>query len=300
MKRAVSISLGSSDRDKQAEIKLLGEKVKIERIGTNGDEELASRLFSSLDGKVDAFGVGGIDLWVGTEKRHYPLVAAQKMVRDVNRTPIVDGRGLKNTLEYEAIRFLDDRIGGEIQPKRAMNTVALDRYGMSKGLVEANYRVVFCDLMFALGIPIPLRSLGALEMMARVIAPIATRLPISMLYPTGEKQQVNVPRFTRWYEWASLIAGDCLYIKRHMPATLDEKVILTNTTTEDDVELFRKAGVSYLVTTTPRIEGRSFGTNMMEAAMVAVAGKGRPLTHDELKEMIRQLKMHPHIEPLKP
>ena len=35
MKRAVSISLGSSKRDKSIEVELLGEQVRIERIGTD-------------------------------------------------------------------------------------------------------------------------------------------------------------------------------------------------------------------------------------------------------------------------
>ena len=39
MKRAVSISIGSSKRNKAVEIELLGEKVQIERIGTDGSME---------------------------------------------------------------------------------------------------------------------------------------------------------------------------------------------------------------------------------------------------------------------
>ena len=42
MKRAVSISIGSSKRDKAVEVELLGEKVIIERVGTNGDMEKAA------------------------------------------------------------------------------------------------------------------------------------------------------------------------------------------------------------------------------------------------------------------
>ena len=80
-----------------------------------------------------------------------------------------------------------------------------------------------------------------------------------------------------------------------MPPRLDGKTVLTNTTTEADVALFTQAGVRYLVTTTPRFEGRSFGTNMMEATLVAAAGKGRRLTRDELLEMIKRLDMHPTI-----
>lgn len=83
-----------------------------------------------------------------------------------------------------------------------------------------------------------------------------------------------------------------------MPDDLGGKVIVTNTTTAEDVELFRKAGVKYLVTTTPVLDGRSFGTNMMEAALVAVAGKGRPLTWPELTEMLDKLGFEPQIQEL--
>ena len=58
------------------------------------------------------------------------------------------------------------------------------------------------------------------------------------------------------------------------------------------------AGVKYLVTTTPVMEGRSFGTNMLEAALVAVAGKNRPLTWPELSEMIAQLGFEPQLQEL--
>jgi hypothetical protein len=64
------------------------------------------------------------------------------------------------------------------------------------------------------------------------------------------------------------------------------------------VALFRKLGVKYLITTTPVLEGRSFGTNMMEAALIAVSGKGRELTHDEYNEMLNKLNLQPQLQEL--
>jgi hypothetical protein len=295
MKHAVSVSLGSSTRDKRVEIELLGERVLIERMGTDGNVAQAAALYRSLDGKVDAFGMGGIDLSAGTPVRDYPIYAARKLICDVKHTPVVDGRGLKFTLERQCVSYVETHLGAEIQPKRAMVNVAADRYGMALSLSESGYACVYGDLLFALGIPVPLHTLEQVHWMLRLLGPIAGRLPIAMLYPVGEKQHHTVPRFTRWYRWATVIAGDCSYTKRHMPSSLEGKTILTNTTTEADVVSFTAAGVRYLVTTTPRFNGRSFGTNMMEAALVAVAGKKRALTRDELATMIAQLAMHPHI-----
>jgi hypothetical protein len=152
--------------------------------------------------------------------------------------------------------------------------------------------------MFGLGIPMAIRKLSSLKILAALLMPVAGRLPFKWIYPTGEKQEKRTPNWKKYYDWATVIAGDCHYIKRFMPDTLPGKVIVTNTTTLEDVETFRKAGVKYLVTTTPVLDGRSFGTNMMEAALVAVSGKGRPLTWDELNVMLDQLGFEPQLQEL--
>ncbi|MCK6569121.1 MAG: quinate 5-dehydrogenase [Chloroflexi bacterium] len=300
MKHAVSISIGSSKRNKAVEVNLLGETVRIERIGTDGDMEAAALKYQELDGKVDAFGVGGADLGAIVEGKFYPFHSVQKLIRYIKKTPVVDGGGLKNTLENKAPGFLDRTIGDYINQRgrKVMITVGVDRWGLSKSFAEAGYETVFCDLMFALDIPIPVRSMKGLRTLASILIPIVTRFPFEWLYPTGEKQNEHRPKYNKWYEWATVIAGDCLYIKRHMPFNMQGKVVVTNTTTPEDVEFFRKCGVKYLITTTPVLEGRSFGTNMMEAALVALSGRGRPLTFEELDEMLVKLGFQPQLQEL--
>jgi hypothetical protein len=295
MKRAVSISLGSAKRDKAVELELLGQPISIERIGTDGDIAKATALFTELDGKVDALGVGGIDLWVQMDERRYNITAAHKLIKNVRQTPVVDGSGLKNTLEGLVVRTLIDELGPAYENGRVLLTVGVDRYGMTLAFVEQGYEVVYGDLMYAIGVPIALRKFSHFQRLAKVMAPIATKLPISILYPTGDKQNEIVPKYGKWYAWATVIAGDCNYIKRHMPNDLRDKVIVTNTTTPQDLDLFQARGVRHLVTTTPQLDGRSFGTNMMEAALTAVAGKNRPLTLIELNEMLKQLHMKPTL-----
>jgi hypothetical protein len=298
MKRAVSISIGSSKRDKAVEIELLGEKVHIERIGTDGDMEKAAQLFKEMDGKVDAFGVGGADLGLMVDLKWYPLYSVQPMVRFVKQTPVVDGAGLKNTLEYRSVPFMESKIGDYLVEKKALITAGADRWGMTKSFLDGGFECVFGDLMFALGIPLPLHSESALKTLATLLMPIAGRLPFKWVYPTGEKQEKREPKFLKYYQWATVIAGDCHYVKRHMPNRIEGKVILTNTTTPEDVLLFREAGIKYLITTTPVLEGRSFGTNMMEAALIAISGKGRPLSREELNELLDKLGFEPQLQEL--
>lgn len=300
MKRAVSVSLGSSKRNKAVEVTLLGEKVSIERIGTDGDMEAAARKYEELDGIVDAFGVGGADLGVLVEKKWYPLYSVNPMVRFIKNTPVVDGTGLKTTLESKSAAFLDANIKDYIEEhgRKAFIMTGVDRWGLTKCFVDAGYECTFGDLMFSLGIPIALHSLKSLKTLAALLMPIAGRLPFACIYPTGEKQEERKPKHVDIFQWATVVAGDCHYIKRYMPDDMKGKVVVTNTTTPADIELFRKVGVKYLITTTPVLDGRSFGTNMMESALIAISGKKRPLTDAEYADLLDQLKFEPQIQEL--
>lgn len=300
MKRAVSISIGSSKRNKAVEVELLGERVSIERIGTDGDMEKAARLYQELDGKVDAFGVGGADLGLMVDEKWYPLYSVEPMVRYIKQTPVVDGAGLKNTLENKLAGFIQAEIGDYVDSlgRKAFVVSGADRWGMSKSFLDTGYECVFGDLMFGLGVPFVVRSETSLKRLAAILLPVVGRLPFAWLYPTGEKQDARIPKYEKYYEWATIIAGDCLYVKRHLPYRMDGKVIATNTTTPADVEMFRQSGIKYLVTSTPVLDGRSFGTNMMEAALIAISGKQRKLSYAELSEMLDKLGFEPQLQKL--
>ena len=73
MKRIVSVSLGASERNHKVTAEIMGETVEIERIGTDGDLSRAISLLQELDGKVDAFGIGGIDIYIHAGNRRYIL-----------------------------------------------------------------------------------------------------------------------------------------------------------------------------------------------------------------------------------
>ena len=307
MKRAVSISIGSSIRDKAVQIELLGEKVQIERIGTDGDMEKAAKMYGDLDGKVDAFGVGGADLGLLIDYHWYPLYSVRPMVRFVKKTPLVDGGGLKITLERKVAQALEAKIGAYLDKvgRRAFVTVGSDRWGMLSSFAAAGYELTFGDLFFTLNIPIALHSPASVKRLASLLMPIAGRLPFKWVYPTGKDQEKRTPKGVSMFDWGTVIAGDCLYILRYMPEKLEGKVIVTNTTTEADVRQFRNAGVKYLVTTTPVLDGRSFGTNMMEAAIAAATGRTQPVDYahpghylDELNALLPRLNFEPQIQEL--
>lgn len=277
-----------------AEIELLGQPLRIERRGTDGSMKGAAELIRELDGQVDAIGLGGLDLFFVAAGRRYYLRDGVRLAREAKGTPVVCGAGLKDSLERMAVEDLDARFSW--RGKRVLMVSAVDRFGMAEAFAEHGAEVRYGDLVFALGLPLPIHDVRHLELVAKLLLPVFTKLPISWLYPTGKNQESSkADSRARHFEWAEVIAGDFHFIRRYAPARLDGKIILTNTTTSEDVADMKSRGVAALITTTPRHGGRSLGTNLLEAALVAAAGR-HPLSNQEYRELIEEAGLKPQIE----
>ena len=301
MKTIVSVSIGSSARDHEVEIDLMGEHFLIRRQGTDGDISKAMDILHQLDGQVDAIGLGGLDIYLRCGRDKYALRDGKIMMDSVKKTPVVDGSGLKDTLERVTIEALqaDGRIS--VRDRKVLIVSAMDRFGLAEAMIQAGANVIFGDMIFAMGIDKPLRSLKQLSHYAKRLLPDLSRLPMSMLYPTGTKQNIIEPSelTNPYYREAEIIAGDFHFIRRRMPPRLDGKTIITNTVTAADIEELRQRGVSWLATTTPELQGRSFGTNVMEALFISILGKKwDEVVPDDYLRLIKQLDFKPRIEKL--
>ena len=298
MKRVVSVSLGSSTRDHRVSVEWLGETFDISRIGFDGSLDRAIEKLRELDGTVDAIGLGGIDVYLYAGTKRYALRDGLRMLDAVKQTPVVDGSGLKNTLERETVQYLQSRGIVDFRGMPVLMVSALDRFGMAQALVAAGAHVTFGDFMFALGLDKPVTSLSEFEQLAERYLPDACKLPFQFFYPTGKKQErAPEPKFPEYYEAARVIAGDFHFIRQHMPDSLAGKIVLTNTVTAANVDELRDRGVGMLVTSTPNLGGRSFGTNVMEAALLAKLGKRwEDVTESDYLGLLHRLEFAPRIE----
>ncbi len=298
MKKIVSVSLGSSRRDHYVKSSFLDTDFEIIRTGTDGDFKKAVTVLKELDGQVDAIGLGGIDIYLYSKAKRYALRDGLRLKEAVKITPVVDGSSLKNTLERETVEYLFRENIINIKDKKILMVCAMDRFGMASSLVEFGATVTFGDMMFTLDVDKPIYSLEELEIQADRILPEVCKLPISMIYPVGKKQDSEpVEKYHKYYEEASIIAGDYHFIRKYMPSSLSGKIIITNTITPFDIEELRKRHVSKLITTTPDIKGRSFGTNVLEAVLLVLSGKTQEnITDEDYLHLIKELHILPRVE----
>jgi hypothetical protein len=299
MKKVLSVSLGSSTRDHTTETEFLGEHFWLSRQGTDGDFDKYLQMYRENDGKVDAFGVGGAEFYLQVNGHRHYFRDLKRVRETVQISKIGDGNGLKHLLAPYALKTLSEQ-GISLRGKKVLQTTAVDRYGMARALVEAGCDVTFGDLMFALDVPIPLHTLRSIHILAAVLLPILTRLPFSWVYPVGAEQEKEPSKkYGRFYTEADIIAGDFLQIWSHLPDDLSGKVIITNTTTVKDVEELQKRNLHILVTTTPRLAGRSFGTNVIEAACRCLIDKpDDQITEQDFSDLIERVPLKPQVHVL--
>jgi hypothetical protein len=298
MKRVVSISIGSSKRDHSVEIEALGERVHIWREGTDGDMDEAVRRLRAYDGEVDAFGLGGIDLFLRAADREYHFRDAKRFGAAATKTPLLDGSGLKGAVEGDVVRFMQEDLGLQVAGKRVLITSAVDRWGMAMAFADAGCEMTYGDLLYALGVPILVHDRTALVRLVRAVAAIVVQLPFAMLYPVEADHTSKIEvgsKHADLYREADIIAGDYKYVRKYMPRDMAGTWIVTNTRTRDDVEFLRSVGVELLVTSTPRLEGRSFGTNVIEAALVALEGASSALSPERYLELLRSTGFAPDV-----
>ncbi|MBE3589899.1 MAG: quinate 5-dehydrogenase [Firmicutes bacterium] len=297
MKRVVSVSLGSSKRDHAARVTLLDEPLELRRVGADGSMERALELLREFDGRVDAIGLGGLDVYLNIDGERFVIQDGLRLMQAVRVTPVVDGSRVKDTMERRAVRWLAEHGPVPLRGARVLMVSSLDRWGMAETLAEVGADVVYGDLMFAAGVPYPIRTLEELKELGRKMAREICKLPIHMIYPVGEKQEREPEeKFPEYYREAQVVAGDFHLIRRYMPRDMAGKMVLTQTTTAADREFMRERGVRWVVTTTPVLDGRSFGTNLIEAALVALLGR-RPeeLTPEDFHRVLDRMDYRPTV-----
>jgi len=299
IKEVVGISIGSSKRDHAVEVELFGDTFRIRREGTDGDMDRAEERLRELDGTVDAFGLGGIDLFLHAAGKDYYFRDAKRFRAAVSKTPIVDGSGLKGAVEGAVVAHMQQELGLEVVGKKVLITSAVDRWGLAMAFADAGCEMTYADLLYALDVPIMIHGRSTLERVVRTIAPIAVQLPFKWLYPAEADHESGVEHESKHAQLtrdADIIAGDYKYVRKYMPEDMGGKWVVTNTTTAEDVEFMRGRGVELLVTSTPRLDGRSFGTNMIEATMVALDGAGKALAPSRYLELLRSTGFTPDVQ----
>lgn len=290
----VSVSLGHASRDFSFVLDIAGFEFKVERRGVGGDLRKACALVEELDGKVDAIGLGGVNLSYRFKERYYPIREGSEIAKCAGVTPICDGSFVKRWIEPHILERLEGAGITQLAGKRVGLVSALDRYYLGKKCVELGARVLIGDALFGLGIPLLLRSWRVFEVLSVLSVPILGRLPLRMIYPSpvdaevaGRRAGISITGAplsrlclrvfsgmnNSLLESCDAFVGDLpmlLSALHALPQSLKGKAVITTTLSSSERKEFLHRGCSRVITLGPQIDGRTPGANVLEALLLAL------------------------------
>jgi len=282
-RRVLGVSLGSPARDFVALWTWDGGTVEIRRAGTGGDVEAARRLLAEYDGRVDAFGLGGVNLHLQAGGRRYGLPLGQRLASVPRRTPVCDGTFVKAWWEPLSLHAACEKYGLDLKGRRVLFSSALDRWALAEALEARGARVAVGDAAFALRIPVLFPGLRTFYPFAVALVPLLRRLPLSFLYPQARRQcgsragagrafagAVPADRrgsFAGWvpagrrrtfagsvpagggriFEATEALAGDFHFFRPRLPRRLDGRWVIAAGLDAADLALLGERGASLVV-----------------------------------------------------
>lgn len=274
MKKIISISTGSHQRDYSTTISLLGETYAIQRFGTDGDTQHLANVIQQYDGHADVLCLEGIaPLYRAGHTSILPPYAARLLTQPTH-TPIVDGSLLKSILGRWSIKRANDAKPNLFRNQRILILDGLEHYAMAQCLLQYDAHIRFADPIMQTGwhlLP-PVRSLKHLELYATVVLPLLARFGGKQDGNISSKRtaQTMLARMQQRCQWAHIIIGHFETIATLPPESLRGRTIITNDPSPKEVEVLRQADIKTLITHTPRLnEEHPFVSTEILAAMIA-------------------------------
>jgi hypothetical protein len=251
MKQIAVIHLG--DANSEEVVSLLDQKVRVLQFGCGGDGDKARALIAEHDGKVDAIGLDGLPAMLELGPFSKPHEVGQTAFCR-QKTPVVDGSGIRAGLERWAVILADRAQPGIFAEKHVLMVPGLNHSGLTQALSATRRRALRRSdgLLWLPSFPASAARAtwisaapGTLDQLQGCALP--PPLPAA---GTPGSERAGAP-----FEWADVIAGDIGAIRRYAPAQLKRKTVVVECASEEDVADLRGRGVSIVVTLMPSTAG---------------------------------------------
>ena len=303
MKRIISISLGTSERDYEMHAKFLGHEFFIKRMGTDDDAREMVELLYDYEDQADAIGLAGIKFpsKLGLQRRVDQRDLRIKELSSEIKVPVTTGEAFRNVAQEWVARYVQETQKNFFTNARILVFSGMIDYSIASVLSGYTDNIQFADPVIEHGIPKFINSIKDLELYAKGIHDVLKLSPARMI-------SSSLPLVNEWNSYilrkamqkATVIVvpyeGFYDYLEDTTLEELGGKIILTSTAYEDRVDFLKKRGVDVIIDATPKILDRMVQVDVLEAMIIAASGKkGKDITNDDLLEVISEQKIHPSI-----
>jgi predicted amino acid dehydrogenase len=295
MKTVISISLGSKKQDFEFTTTFLGQKMRVQRVGTNGSTATAAKLLRHWESRADAIGLGVV-------KDSY-RIGAQRLIdkdtsrlsRVVTRVPLTTGARMADIFLEWAVRHTQNELGHYFDNANVLFFSGMANYKLAMSMSEYTTNLQFADPLLQLGVPKLLTSLDALGLYASGMHYVSDWTPPRVIPAVLLKQ------------WTRFVLGKALAKAAMVVAPVHElddfgleelagKTIITSNVNDERLARFKDKGVNMVIDGAPVLGGHVLGPEMLDAMIIAATGKApEDIFEEDILEIITSLDMAPRL-----
>jgi len=303
MKKIISISLGTSERDYEIKTKFMGHDIFIKRMGTDGDPNEMVELLYDWEQQADVIGLAGIKFpsELGFKRKAEKRDVRIRELSSELKIPVTTGEAFRNVAQEWVARYVQETEKNFFTNARVLVLSGMTDYSIAAVINGYTDNIQFADPVYDHGIPKFINSLKDMELYAKGFHDVLSLTPAKVI-------SSSLPLVNEWNKYilrkamqkATVIVvpyeGFYNYLDKCTPEELGGKIIITSTAYEDRVEFLKKRGVDVIVDATPQILERMVQVDVLEAMIIATLGKKEgELTNDDLLEVISEQGIHPRI-----
>ena len=303
MKKIVSISLGTSERDYETTTKFLGNDFFIKRMGTDGDANEMVELIYDWEEQADVIGLAGIKFPsdLGFKQKTLNRDVRIKELSSELKIPVTTGEAFRHVAQEWVARYVQETQKNFFTNARVLVLSGMTDYSVASVISGYTDNIQFADPVFDHGIPKFINSLSDMELYAKGIHDVLSMSPAKVITN-------SLPLVDEWNKYilrkamqkATIIVvpyeGFYNYLSKCTLEELGGKIILTSTDYSDRVEFLKDRGVDVIVDATPQILDRMVQVDVLEAMVIAALEKKEAkLSNDDLLEVISEQGIHPRL-----
>lgn len=312
MKRLLVLDNGQSEATFVA--RFVGQEIAVRRRGCGFDQEELLRAVREGRAEADAIALDALPLTLelGNSVATHGWAPALKEAAET--TPLLDGSGLRPSLERWGVVLADRAEPGIFSKKHVLLVPALNHRGMFRALARHTETIRLADPMAYFSIPDVLPGYGANRWPAQLDAFLVDRLteaePLRLCFG-GTNTHPAPESEDRWYgeasfRWADVIAGDVRAILKLAPQRLKGKTVVVEWADASHLAELQRRSASIVVSLLPTPEtsndsGRGWSAAAIEGLLATARSDPRlPLLEDTYLDLLADLKWTPSITYLQP
>ena len=293
MKTVLGLSLGASRHDYHFITTLLGQRLQVQRTGTDGSTAQAARLLKHP--KASAVGLGLEREHYGTGRHKFTDKDTQTLKALVKDVPVTTGARLGDILQEWAVRHTQIALGNYFNNARVLFLSGLANYKLAMSLAEYTPNLQFADPLLQMGVPKLLASLDALQTYATG-AHYVKDWSLPAKFGTGAVKEWAGFVLRRALQKATVLVASPHELDQFSLEELAGKTIITSGLSDERLAELKDKGVHMVVDGAPVLHGHVIGPYLLDAMILAALDKApEDMLEDDYLDILTTLNIEPRI-----